>query len=624
MLRKILSTKNAKTIANYNKIFRQKSSTSEKIKKTVEQIPTLKQFIQNNHSGNSSQQREVEFEDSMLENNLDPTKNEINFPGLIEKKFYVETYGCQMNMADTEIINSVLLSNGMEITSDIKNTDIILQNTCAIRENAEAKIWHRLSEIRAHKKKDKQKMLVGVLGCMAERLKEKLVYKNQVVDQVVGPDQYKTLPMLINNLQFADENSYQINTQLSFDETYSDIMPVRVDPTTNKAFLSIMRGCNNMCSFCIVPFTRGKERSRSYGSILDEVKALRDQGIQDITLLGQNVNSYHDTDSFKDLNIKIDDEATNLLPHENSNIGFNEMYKTRHKPGLRFADLLDKVAKEVPDVRIRFTSPHPKDFPKPVLQAIAENNNICNQIHLPAQSGNTDMLFRMRRNHTREAYLELVNDIRETIPGVAQSSDFIAGFCGETEFEFQDTLSLIEQVKYDFGFLFAYSMREKTHANRKLNDDVPEDLKKQRLAEMIRIFRENQEIKAKENLDLYHCILIDGKGKNEGQLKGKTDTFRTVLIDDTKVLDISSMKSVKSMFTKSQLENNSNSFGKNFENYIENLKPNHSSNMIIPKLGDMIVAKVETVTANTFKCRAVCKVDFNQFFEISNNVPFFK
>jgi len=353
--------------------------------------------------------------------------------------------------------------------------------------------------------------------------------------------------MLVNNLLFADQNSYLINTQLSFEETYSDIMPVRIDPSQNKAFLSIMRGCNNMCSFCIVPFTRGKERSRPYDSILDEVKNLRDQGVQDITLLGQNVNSYHDTESFKELSNNTETSDTlNLLPHQNSNTGFNEMYKTRKKPGLRFAELLDKVAKTAPDVRIRFTSPHPKDFPEPVLQAIAENNNICNQIHLPAQSGNTEMLFRMRRNHTREAYLELVDNIRSRIPGVAISSDFIAGFCGETESEFQDTLSLIENVKYDFGFLFAYSMREKTHANRRLNDDVPEVEKKQRLAEMIRIFRENQEIRAKENLGRYHCILLDGKGKNEGQIKGKTDTFRTVLIESNKIPDVSDIFNVKS------------------------------------------------------------------------------
>lgn len=226
------------------------------------------------------------------------------------------------------------------------------------------------------------------------------------------------------------------------DETYSDIMPVRVNPEQNKAFLSIMRGCNNMCSFCIVPFTRGKERSRPYSSILDEIRSLRDEGVQDVTLLGQNVNSYHDTQSFVN-NTEQTDESTHatirLLDHENSNTGFSEMYKSRSKPGLRFAELLDIVAKAVPETRIRFTSPHPKDFPMPVLQTIAENNNICKHIHLPVQSGSTEMLFRMRRNHSREAYLELVSDIRNTLPGVAISSDFIAGFCGETEEEFKDT-----------------------------------------------------------------------------------------------------------------------------------------------------------------------------------------
>jgi len=238
----------------------------------------------------------------------------------------------------------------------------------------------------------------------------------------------------------VDEKSYRINTQLSFDETYSDILPVRKQAGDHRAFISVMRGCNNMCAFCIVPFTRGRERSRPLNSILEEVKKLRDEGVKDITLLGQNVNSYHDQ------------TGTSGLPHMNSSPGFKEMFKLRDQPGYRFADLLDAVATTAPEVRIRFTSPHPKDFPSPVLEAISAHKNICKQIHIPAQSGNTRMLQLMRRNYTREAYLELIDEIRRKIPGVALSSDFIAGFCSETEEEFQDTLSLIREVGYDFVF----------------------------------------------------------------------------------------------------------------------------------------------------------------------------
>ena len=364
--------------------------------------------------------------------------------------------------------------------------------------------------------------MIGILGCMAERLKEELV-DNKIVDIVAGPDSYRDIPRLVNIVrgsQHVEDKPKAINVQLSMDETYADIIPVRKEGNGIHAWVSIMRGCNNMCSFCIVPFTRGRERSRPMESILNEVLHLRDQGYQDITLLGQNVNSYHD---------KSSEEITTT--HQNSS-GFNELYKSRSGNGARFADLLAKVSDIAPEVRFRFTSPHPKDFPEPVLDIISEKANLCNQIHLPAQSGNTDMLFSMRRNHSRESYLELVDHMREKIPGVALSSDFIAGFCGESDEQFADTLTLIEKVQYDMAYLFAYSLREKTHAHRRMEDDVLEDVKQERLRTMIDIFKKHQLIKQKEEIGKYHLMLIDGiSRKYDTQFTGLTDTNKRVVFD---------------------------------------------------------------------------------------------
>lgn len=315
---------------------------------------------------------------------------------------------------------------------------------------------------------------------MAERVKEKFL-EHKIVDLVAGPDAYRDLPRLLDLIENDQEKA--INVQLSQDETYSDIIPTRKLTNSLNAWISISRGCNNMCSFCIVPFVRGRERNRTAMSIEDEVKYLRDEGIKEITLLGQNVNSYHDKSELT-TNIELDGK------HQNS-AGFTEMFKLRDGTGVRFAELLDRVSDIAPDVRFRFTSPHPKDFPDPLLDVIASKANVCKHIHIPAQSGNTDMLFRMRRNHTRESYLELIDNIRAKIPGVALSSDFICGFCEETEAEFEDTISLIEIVQYDLAFLFHYSMREKTHAHRRLQDNVPEDVKKERLKRMIEVFKRN-------------------------------------------------------------------------------------------------------------------------------------
>ena len=385
-----------------------------------------------------------------------------------------------MNVADSEIVETVLDQAGYTMAEDSEQADVLLINTCAIREGAEQKIWNKLKSKHHAMKVRNQNLKVGVLGCMAERLKDQLL-EHKVVDLVAGPDAYRDIPRLLQILD-SDSQEQPMNVQLSFDETYADIIPVRKDKSKQHAWISIMRGCNNMCSFCIVPFTRGRERSRPVMSIEDEVKYLRDEGIREVTLLGQNVNSYRDKEA--------DSLWGDVTKHVNSE-GFAETFKLRDGQGVRFAELMDRVSDAAPEMRFRFTSPHPKDFPDALLQVIANKANVCKQIHMPAQSGNTDMLFRMRRNHTRESYDELVSHIRETIPGVALSSDFMCGFCDETEEEFEDTMSLINQVKYDMAFLFAYSMREKTHAHRRMQDNVPESVKKERLVRMIDAFKEH-------------------------------------------------------------------------------------------------------------------------------------
>ena len=385
--------------------------------------------------------------------------------------FHIETYGCQMNINDSEIIRSILLKEGHQACTNAESADLILTNTCAIRENAENKIWNRIDYFQSLKRK--QKLLnknsngypiIGILGCMAERIKEKLLEK-EAVDFICGPDGYRDIPTLLS--QRISTSQKQSNLQLSLDETYANISPVRESNTSHSAFVSIMRGCNNMCSFCIVPFTRGRERSRPLSTILQEVQTLSSQGVKEVVLLGQNVNGYHDTS-------EESSEAYKENTLYQSSPGFNNLYqsKRRNSPGARFDDLLAAVSDINPgiititklnkkgfyfyffpfsmiEMRIRFTSPHPKDFPLSVLSLIRSRPNICSSIHLPLQSGSTSMLARMRRGYTREAYLNLVDSIRDLIPNVAISTDIIAGFCEETEEEHQDTLSLMDIVQYD-------------------------------------------------------------------------------------------------------------------------------------------------------------------------------
>ncbi len=408
-----------------------------------------------------------------------------------DKKFYIETYGCQMNFADTEVVNSILIEDGMTPVKTAEEADVIFVNTCSIRENAETRVWNRLKEFRSIKK-EKKHLTVGVMGCMAERVKDKIIDQEQLVDIVVGPDAYRDLP---NLLAEVDDGRKAVNVILSLEETYADITPVRTSGNGLTAFVSIMRGCDNMCAFCVVPFTRGRERSRPMESILREVQQLSDQGYKEVTLLGQNVNSY----KYQDID---------------------------------FTRLMDEASKLDPEMRFRFSSPHPKDFPEPLLHLIAERPNLCNYIHIPAQAGSDTMLERMRRPYTREQYLKLTDRMREIIPGVSLSTDIIAGFCGETEEEHEGTMSLMAEVEYDLAYMFAYSERERTLAHRKYEDDVPEKEKKRRLSEIIEQQMNIQEKRNKNEIGNIHIVLAEGTSKkSDEQLSGRSDTNKMVVFD---------------------------------------------------------------------------------------------
>ncbi|XP_072945162.1 CDK5RAP1-like protein [Epargyreus clarus] len=439
----------------------------------------------------------------------------------VKRKVYFDVYGCQMNLNDTDIVWSILKKEGFEKTEVEEEADIFLVMTCAIREGAETKIWHRLDHLRGFKrrralsKNRNRPVKIGLLGCMAERLKEKLIEKEKAVDVVAGPDSYRDLPRL---LAFTDNGQTAVNVLLSLDETYADVVPVRLNQDSISAFISIMRGCDNMCTYCIVPFTRGRERSRPIDSIVEEVRHLADQGVKEVTLLGQNVNSY------RDVSQKTDRFDTQMAK------GFKTVYKSK-KGGLRFADLLDKVSLVDPEMRIRFTAAHPKDFPDEVIQLISERSNICKSLHLPAQSGSSAVLERMRRGHTREAYLQLVDRVKATIPGVGLSTDMICGFCGETEEEFQETLSLMEIVNYNVAFLFPYSMREKTAAYRRYKDDVPEHVKKERHNRMVELYRRKCQVLHDAEIGNIHLVLVEGIFHKTGQTYGRNELYIKVVFD---------------------------------------------------------------------------------------------
>ncbi|KDR12757.1 CDK5 regulatory subunit-associated protein 1, partial [Zootermopsis nevadensis] len=446
---------------------------------------------------------------------------------------YFEVYGCQMNVNDTEIIWSILKDVGYLKSESIQEADVILIVTCAIREGAEIKVWNKLKHFRSLKKaREKQnhkpQLKIGILGCMAERLKHQLLEKEQTVDIVAGPDSYKDLPRL---LTLTDNNQTAVNVLLSLDETYADIAPVRLNQDSVTAFVSIMRGCDNMCTYCIVPFTRGRERSRPISSILQEVWNLSQQGVKEVTLLGQNVNSYRDL-SVVDFDGSLPSDGETHLAK-----GFRTVYKKK-KGGLRFSDLLDQVSRIDPEMRIRFTSPHPKDFSDEVLELIQDRSNICCNLHMPAQSGNSAVLERMRRGYSREAYLDLIHHVRHQIPGVSLSSDFICGFCGETEEEFEDTLTLMAEVKYNMAFLFAYSLREKTTAHRRLVDDVPPEIKQQRLVRMTSLFRREAEKLNRAQIGQQQLVLVEGPSKRSMKdVVGRNDGNTKVIFPAVEIPD---------------------------------------------------------------------------------------
>ncbi|XP_047396530.1 mitochondrial tRNA methylthiotransferase CDK5RAP1 isoform X2 [Sciurus carolinensis] len=444
-----------------------------------------------------------------------------------QRKVYLETYGCQMNVNDTEIAWSILQKSGYLRTSNLQEADVILLVTCSIREKAEQTIWNRLHQLKTLKTKrprSRVPLRIGILGCMAERLKEEILNREKMVDLLAGPDAYRDLPRL---LAVTESGQQAANVLLSLDETYADVMPVQTSPSATSAFVSIMRGCDNMCSYCIVPFTRGRERSRPVASILEEVRKLSDQGLKEVTLLGQNVNSFRDSSEIQFNNAV----STNLSR------GFTANYKAK-QGGLRFSHLLDQVSRVDPEMRIRFTSPHPKDFPDEVLQLIHERDNICKQIHLPAQSGSSRVLDAMRRGYSREAYVQLVHHIRESIPGVSLSSDFITGFCGETEEDHLQTVSLLREVQYNMGFLFAYSMRQKTRAYHRLKDDVPEEVKLRRLEELITVFREEASKANKICVGCTQLVLVEGPSKRSAtDLCGRNDGNLKVIFPDAELED---------------------------------------------------------------------------------------
>jgi len=425
------------------------------------------------------------IDESQQGSSLAMTGNEKN-----TRKLYIESYGCQMNFSDSEIVASILANEGFNTTQDLAEADLVLVNTCSIREKAEQTVRKRLEKFNAVKKTNPG-MKVGVLGCMAERLKSKFLEEEKIVDMVVGPDAYKDLPNLIQEI---DEGRNAVNVILSKDETYGDVAPVRLNSNGVTAFVSITRGCDNMCTFCVVPFTRGRERSRDPQSILEEVNDLWERGFKEVTLLGQNVDSY----LWYGGGLKKD---------------FDKASDMQKATSVNFAKLLELVAQAQPKMRIRFSTSNPQDMTLDVIESMAKYDNICKYIHLPVQSGSNRILKAMNRLHTREEYFELIDNIRRIIPDCAISQDMITGFPTETEEDHQDTLSLMEYVKYDFGFMFAYSERPGTLAERKMEDDVPEETKKRRLREIIDLQQKHGLYRTQQHVGKVEEVLIEGPSK---------------------------------------------------------------------------------------------------------------
>ncbi|MFN3917020.1 MAG: tRNA (N6-isopentenyl adenosine(37)-C2)-methylthiotransferase MiaB [Flavobacteriales bacterium] len=419
-----------------------------------------------------------------------------------KRKLYLESYGCQMNFSDSEIVASILIKEGFATTRNADEADVVFLNTCSIRDNAEQRVRNRLKEFKK-KKEEKPSLIVGILGCMAERLKKDLLEEEQLVDLVAGPDAYRDLPNLISEVEGGQK---AVNVLLSREETYADISPVRLDQNGVSAFISIMRGCDNMCSFCVVPFTRGRERSRNPLSIVAEAQELFNKGYREVTLLGQNVDSFR------------------------WNMSSKGEVKDSNQPTTNFAQLLEMVALVNPLLRVRFSTSHPKDMTDEVLYTMAKYPNICKYIHLPVQSGNTDILTKMNRGYSREWYMERIASIRRIMPDCAISSDIIAGFCSETEEQHQDTISLMKEAAFDFSYMFFYSERPKTLAERKYEDDVPLEVKKRRLNEIIVVQQELSLASNQRTVGKVFEVLVEGDSKrSEDFLCGRT-TQNTMVV----------------------------------------------------------------------------------------------
>jgi len=425
-------------------------------------------------------------------------------PSVASRKLYLESYGCAMNFSDSEIIASILIKNGFITTTDETEADVIFLNTCAIRENAEQRVRQRLQDLKKRKRSNPD-LIIGVLGCMAERLKSKLLEEEKLVDLIAGPDAYRDLPQL---LERAGSGQKAVNVLLSREETYGEISPVRLGSNGVNAFISITRGCDNMCSFCVVPFTRGRERSRDPQSIVNEAQELFDNGYREVTLLGQNVDSYR----WAGVGIK------------------KEVMIASPEHIVSFANLLELVANVSPLLRVRFSTSNPRDMTDDVLHVIAKHENICKYVHLPVQSGSSAVLERMNRGYTREMYKERIESIRRIIPGCAISTDIISGFCGETEEDHRETLSLMEWAEYDFAYMFKYSERPGTYAEREYDDDIPETIKSRRLAEIVKMQQQLSHARTLNQVGKIHRVLVEGPSKKSPDFLMGRNSGNTVVV----------------------------------------------------------------------------------------------
>jgi MiaB/RimO family radical SAM methylthiotransferase len=500
-------------------------------------------------------------------------------------RVFIETRGCQMNVADSDVIRSVLSECGYEMSQSEDDAHVMVINTCAIREKAEDKVWQWLHERRAaDRKAGRPRRVYALVGCMAERLKHKILERNRLVDVVVGPDAYRDLPWILAAVTRGEPGAVGYNVQLSLDETYADITPLRENVENRSAFVSIARSCGMHCTFCIVPFTRGPERSRPLQSIVSEVKTLvHEQGVKEITLLGQNVNSWR---------LGSDPDETPIPLSK----GFRLPGRTSPNASIRFPDLLDAVSQVDPEVRIRFTSPHPAHFPNDVIQLMAERNNICSSIHLPVQSGSNAVLERMKRRYTVEAYTDLVSQIRAIIPGVALSTDVISGFCGETEDDHLATLELMRSVQYDNGFFFAYSTRDKTEAARSLVDDVSDIDKQRRLREVIDLFHSLSLLKNQSEIGTHHLVLVEsgnarrpaGWSNDIDVRTGRTDTNKRAMFPDLAVPWKSANRSSEP-----------------------------SSSIASPLIGEYVAVRVTGATSGTLFCDPLYRTTMAEYFQMT-------